>query len=326
LFIVTWLALILLGVKALFMKANIPMKPLLKFHVYLLQVRIYRPKEVFIFDYSQAEHYLLTVALPKWTKVTYIPTNSRLLEYMCYGYFANLCIVLTSPPQLDELNYCINRGWIKLVNTKVERWSHLFLAHSIQFSRMAVYDLGFFSSGEWARRKGWFRTYDIQEIREKIKDDNEYWKLAEDVLKFLVNYVRYHDLKLKIFLHPFEKDLVRQFGLYPPFADFVDGKNIFISDDYNTYSSNFFEAKVGVITISSILYDRLQFNMETYFYSPKQGLWSGLKPSYYHKKCLPTFADYAFENLDELGKKLDRSFNVGTAGRLNGDQILHGDV
>ena len=77
--------------------------------------------------------------------------------------------------------------------------------------------------------------------------------------------------------------MIRKFGLYPPFVDYCDGKNIFISNDYNSYFSNYFEAKVGVITISSILYDRLEFNLETYFFSPKQDCFSGLRPIYYYK-------------------------------------------
>ncbi len=312
LFMATWLSLISLGLRLFFIKANLPIKPLLKFHIYLLQVRIFRPKKVFIVDYTQEEHYLLTVILPKLTRVVYIPSNSRLLEYMRYGYFKDVCIILTSPPQLDELKYYIDRGGVKLANSKVENWSYLFSARSSKFSKDVVYDLGFFSSGEWARSKGWFRTYDIHKIRENLKEGNEYWKLAKDVLGFLINYAKRHNLRLNIFLHPFEKDLIRKFGFYPPFVDYVDDKNIFICHDDRTSSSNFFEAKVGVITTSSILYDRLKFDLETYFYSPKQEGLSGIKPPYYYKKLLPSFSNFAFENLKELDEKLNRSFSINT--------------
>jgi len=222
--------------------------------------------------------------------------------------------VLTSPPQLDELKYYTDLGWIKLVNTDIAHWGHLFAIHSSQMPKECSYDLGFFSSGEWGRSGGLMRTDNLEGILQNSKNDNEYWQLSKSILSFMVIYVRRHDLTLKIYLHPWEKELIKRFGIYPPFVEYADGKNVFLSEDYDSYCSNFFDAKIGVVTISSILYDRMQFNLETYYFSPKQEKWTVPRKNYYNKIFLPTYSEYAFESIDELESKLDKSFNI-TTGR-----------
>ena len=306
LYLKTWFTLIRISIICLFMYSNISIRPFWKYYIFLTQVQIDRPEIVFIVDYSGIENYLLTLGLRNITKVIYIPTNSRLFD-MRYGYYENVTVILTSCLQESEIKCYIDFGWIRLLNTSIENWGHLFNIYSSKESKDAIYDLGYFSSGEWGRNGGVFRTNNLKEVIQNSQEDNEYWQLSESILMFLIMYARRNDLTLKIFLHPFEKELIKRFGLYPPYAKHADGRNMFIDENYDSYFSNFFEAKIGFVTISSILYDRVQFNLKTFYFSPKQSEWSASK-FYYNKKYLPIYSEYAYESIDQLEHKLDQLF------------------
>jgi hypothetical protein len=311
-----WLRIVRISMSVMFIGHNLPMIEIWKFNICMIQMRLDKPRQVYVVDYSNIVSYLLVLSLREASAVFYIPTNSNLDAYMRYGYFQDVSIILTSPLLVEQLDYLQKRGWIKLVNTNVESRGSLFSIYHDQLSKTIKYDLGFFSSGEWARTRGIFNVYVRSEILENLKHSNEFWVLSETVISHLVNFVRANNLKLKIFLHPYERYLISEQEIYPPFVEFVDNKNVFMSADFSANISNFFEARIGVTTISSIVFDRAAYGLETLFYvrgRDSAKLHDGL---FYNRDHIKSVSKNAFENIEQLDDNLNSLFLASSAKPL----------
>lgn len=304
-----WIRIVLISLSVMFVRHNLQLVELWKFNIFMIQMALDKPRHVYVVDYTSVVSYLLVVSLRKLAKVYYIPTNSNLDAYMRYGYFEDVHIVVTSPLLAEQLDYFEERGWIKLVNTTVERWGSLFSIYHDQLQQEPRFDVGFFSSGEWARTKGMFNVYTRDEVLENMKQSNEFWELSELVISQLLSFVARHNLTFKVFLHPYERFLINEYGIYPPYAKYVDNKNVFMSEDLESGISNFFEARVGITTVSSIVYDRAAYGLETLFYVPDPNSSKFHDRFYYNRNHIKSMARNAFENMRELEQSLESLFS-----------------
>ncbi len=303
-----WLSMLKIAFQFLFVTSNLPFYELFKFQITLLNVKLLKPREIYIFNYHSVVSNLLVVSLKSFSNVYYYPSNSNLVPTMRYGYFYNTTIILSSKMQLVQFNYLCNIGWIKIINAKVEIAESLFIMHHNDFPREIKYDLGFFSSGEWARRNGLFRGDNLAEIGKNISNSNELAKLSESILEFLVPFALKNKLKLKIYLHPYERELITHYKIFPPFYKYIDNTNIFNSDLSSNSISNLFEIQLSIITISSILFDRDAYDLDSLFFV-NENINGMLTDVFYQKKYFPNSSNH-FSNLEELENGLINYFNI----------------
>jgi hypothetical protein len=309
LYVKIWMRLVIVGIFGLFLSSDFRLIPLYKFYIYVLKVRLCRPESVFIFDYSQVENYLLSLVLIKYTKVTYIPSNSCLYEYMRYGYYENIDIIM-SLPQIEEYKSYIGIGWLKVNNVTIKKTKPLFNCYIKKFDRIQLYDLAFYGSGEWARYNGMFRLNKLDDIIANSRIGNVYSDLNDVLISFLFAYANKNSVSFKVYLHPYEKELIKKYNLYPPILSKLKSNNFYVSDDYDSPMSNLYEAKIGVVTTSSVLYDRYQCGLEAYYYSALNQNSAYSHEWFYDPRYLPLYKDYAFTNTNELKLLLDKYFGV----------------
>ncbi|MBU2494632.1 MAG: hypothetical protein KJ571_18575 [Bacteroidetes bacterium] len=307
LFLKSWGKLVYLSIFSFLMFCKLPFYEIFKLQIFLLFIAINKPQKIYIFDYSNVVSYLLTIILSKNINIFYIPTNSNLSTYLKYSYLSNISIVLSSKLQIQEYYYLINKGWLIAKNVSIMKWENLFSIYFDIQKKEKLYDIGFYSSGEWARSMGIFREKNIDKIKENVNTDNELSKLSLMIISFLVKFVIRNNLTLGIYLHPYERDLISRYGLYPPFIGQVDSKNVFLSDCSNEMNSNIFEAELGIITISSILYDRNSYNLNSLFYSNEQ-FHKKYKHIIYDERVYSCKNSQSFNNIIELENKLNNYF------------------
>jgi hypothetical protein len=141
-----------------------------------------------------------------------------------------------------------------------------------------------------------------------MKRSNDFWDLSEMVISHLIGFVARHNLTLKVFLHPYERFLIKEYGIDPPYAKYVDNKNVFMSTDLESGISNFFEARVGITTVSSIVFDRAAYGLETLFYVPGPDSKNFHDGFFYNRDHIKSISKNAFENIGDLDQRLNSLF------------------
>lgn len=267
------------------------------------------PKNIFLFNFLSPVSYLTAQYCGKnfgdKIKVYYIYTSGFIYETCRYDSFENVNIILGSKLQKNEIEYYKKANWMKIRNCKIEFWGvdNIKLVNS--FLKEKKYDIAIYSSGEWARPQGFLRGEDIEKIKNYEYCDNIYYNFFEKIINIL-KQKQYQNKIIKVYFHPFEKELMKKYKIFPPFWDDLIKKENFILD-ISENISNFLEAKIGITVYSSIAYDRLNYNLPTLFFLPieKSKQFIGLPP----KKIFKSYDKYLYSSIDEFQKKLDDLLN-----------------
>ena len=126
------------------------------------------------------------------------------------------------------------------------------------------YDIGFFASGDWARLDGKYwaarrgRCAPGQFRAQPVRGPRR-----ERVLAALIDYARSRRRSLRIYLHPYERRLVNEHGIEPPFRDLADGEQITIDDaPGQRRAAAVYECDVAVALRSSTIWERIDLGLE----------------------------------------------------------------
>jgi hypothetical protein len=222
-------------------------------------------KIIYVVDYSSISNYLFILRNNHLFKITYIPTNSSITNYFRFIYLNNISLCCTSPKIAEEINVLVKKKFLRFENIKIVKTGPLFDMYQNNIDTKSFYDIAFYSSGEWARYGGLYRLDRFSKIKDAICRGNIYNDKAEEILFFLTDYVKLNNLKLKIYMHPYETYIWKSFNLKPPFIKLVDNVNVFVSSENSTYS-NLFESRLGIITISSVLFDRESYGLGSLYF------------------------------------------------------------
>jgi hypothetical protein len=126
--------------------------------------------------------------------------------------------------------------------------------------------------------------------------DNPFTAKTTEILDTMASMARDNGWRFKIYPHPFERSLLRDQGIEPPYMHLVDGKNIFFDTVGEDSRALMGEAIVAVSLQSTLIFERLDAGYQySYVYH-----WDDLSRDVFDPVAAGPFADRCFENMDEL--------------------------
>jgi hypothetical protein len=138
--------------------------------------------------------------------------------------------------------------------------------------------LGFYSHGGWLRKK----TGLSQALFAKPNEE-------ENCLKIVSQFVNENNIKLKIYLHPNEKEYLTEAKEY--YKSFLSENNIVYYTDSLPSSFDFKSVKIGVCAYSAILFERDNLNFETFVWREQNNNFP-LEGSSLHRNSFNNYSEF----------------------------------
>ena len=156
-----------------------------------------------------------------------------------------------------------------------------------------MYDIGFFSSGNWLR----FKLGDI-DLGHNDKENEEY------VFQELIKYVKAKKLKLRIFTHPLEKREENKVLTENYYYQSLQNVEVSMADFNKPSIEGFDEIKIGVSLYSTLMFERIYLGFKTIL-TPFDYDQFPIKQSSLNQICA--------HNIQQLYSKLDLNLKLTTA-------------
>lgn len=210
-------------------------------------------------------------------------------------------VVVTSKVNVPEVEWFAERGHFKA--SSVCYRPQEFILDRFELTPTApTYDIGFFASGDWARRGfGRYWSSDIEAIRRGDYRGTPFEKAAEQVLSTLADYAHKHGRTLRIYMHPYERMLLADHGIQPPYRAIEDGKLVTIDDQPGTSRDKVYEPAVAIAVRSSTIWERIDLDLDdSFIYTFGDDELDNFNP-----KSLGEYRRNVFGTMDELTEKLD---------------------
>ncbi len=208
--------------------------------------------------------------------------------------------VLTSKVNVPEARYFQAAGEFKAGEIVYRSQEYVDERAALEPSP-PVYDIGFFASGDWARVEGRYWARDIGEVRAGLHRGNPYEVCAEEVLGWLVTYARSRRRTLRIYMHPYERTLLHEHGIEPPYRALADGELVTIDDRPGNSRGSHYEPDVAVALRSSTIWERIDLGLErSFMYVFADPTLGNLLP-----EAVGEYQDNLFRSADELYARLD---------------------
>jgi len=268
-------------------------------------VRVVRDLEtVYCFGLYDRRPYVLAAYLARHTRTRVVLVYQNIPLYRnCRHLHLRVPVVLTSRVNLPEAEYFRSQGLFK--PSEIVYKSQEFVLDFADLEPSApIVDIGFFSSGEWARMGGLYQSDDAEAIRAGGFADNEYARTSETIAAALAVYAREHGLTLRIYPHPLERRLRNEHGILPPYAALADGQSVTIDESGESSRRKIYEPRVAVSLQSSFIWERLDLGLDASFIYE----WGDAEKNPFLREALGPFVDNLFRDADELAAKLDRVF------------------
>ena len=134
--------------------------------------------QVYVFALYDRRQYLLLTFLARHTHLTVTAVYQNIpLARNCRHLHVAVPVVLTSKVSLCEVDYYRERGSFLPLSVDLRR-PGVHRRDSRPQPHAALYDIGYYSSGEWARREGLYQVTDRARIRRGADADNPYARAA----------------------------------------------------------------------------------------------------------------------------------------------------
>lgn len=267
--------------------------------IYLRSLVCGNVKRLFVFFTYLPEVYFSSLRLANEGKTIEHMITNMVYYYDRYAIFSNNHqLRFTSEAFYLEYKYYAEKGWIKTETDDCEITNNEFLLSSDDFTNTEAIEIGYFSSGEWARINGTHRTEDVTAIGNGQFLQNDRYLLVREIIQSLAELAEAKHFRLKVYLHPYEKRLIKEHHIKLPFLDLIEKKK-YVSYDLSEGNSNIFEAKIGVVLSSAIFFDRWNEKLKTFCFK-SDDLKSFFIPVRYMKK----YVQYGYENIEELKNKI----------------------
>lgn len=300
-----WIIAIFISFVTIFNKGKISIS---LFTIFNLKVHeTINRNSMFIFSIYSLDVYLASLIISKFKEIKISSSNSMVFPYNRYTYLPNVDFILCSKYQEQEIKNFVKNKWLKFKS--IERWGleevDIYTDDYLKNNQINKFKIGFYSSGEWARIEGLDREFNIDNLRINKHINNPAAMFAYETLFFLIQYCSIKNLKLAVYLHPFERELLNTYGIEPPFlAQIKQNPNIYCSTSANSIS-NVYEAEIGVSVFSTTIWDRFNFD--------KIGFLALLKGYEFliNSKYLGEYNQYVYSSIKELEEKLNKEIALG---------------
>jgi hypothetical protein len=276
--------------------------------------RVRRASErAYLFGLYDRRPYAMGAFLKRHTDLdVYLVYQNIPLYRNCRHLHFDVPVVLTSRVNLVEVEYY--RGLGQFHATEVIYASQEFGLDMAGLEPSPPrYGIGFFSSGEWARKGGLYQSDDIDAIRQGAFLGNEYANKAEEIVDALAEYARSHGRILRIYPHPLERRLKSEHGIEPPYARLSDGETVSIDESGESSRTKIYEPAVAVSLQSSFIWERLDLGLDSSFIFE----WGDAERNPFAREALGAYARNLFRDMGELAEELDAALPArGAEGRL----------
>ena len=223
--------------------------------------------QVYVFALYDRRQYLLLTFLTRHTRVTATAVYQNIpLARNCRHLHVAAPVVLTSKVNLSEVDYYRAQGSFRPLSVTYAGQEFALDTHDLA-PHAPLYDIGYYSSGEWARREGLYQVAagDLARVRRGDFADNPYARAAAAQLAALVDYARREKRTLRIYPHPLERGLMRD-GVTLPYAALADGAVVSIDDGAGeTSRRTMYDARVAASLQSSFIWERLDLGLDESF-------------------------------------------------------------
>jgi hypothetical protein len=266
-------------------------------------------EQVFLFAFYDRRQYLLLTFLARHTHVTATAVYQNIpLARNCRHLHVEVPVVLTSKVNLSEVDYYRAHGSFRPLSVTYASQEYALDTHDLA-PHAPLYDIGYYSSGEWARREGLYqaRPGDLERVRRGDFADNPYARAADVQIAALVAYARKEHRTLRIYPHPLERALLRS-GMAPPYAELADGVTVSIDGGgEETSRRTVYDARVAVSLQSSFIWERLDLGLDdSYLHEfPDPAM------NAFERAALGRYARNVCPTSDDLIAKVDAALKAG---------------
>lgn len=249
---------------------------------------------LYLFFHISPSLYLLSQEKSNNYKIHYIYEPTPLFNAQRLDHHKESTIIFTSKVLLNEVSEYTKRGMLTLENCDQEYWGNMFEIPPRKEAPSPQFKLGFYSSAWWAR-DGNIRVYDKEKLRSGYLLNTREAETERKIIEAISSITS----EFKIYLHPFEKELIKKFDIYPPFWEEYKDR---ITLELDKIVSDLFEPQIAVVQSSSTLYERLDFDLPTFFCT-NENLIGGtctLKEGYIPEE----YKKFSYQTTEELAEKL----------------------
>ncbi|MBT3261227.1 hypothetical protein HOC37_01795 [bacterium] len=229
-----------------------------------------------------------------------ISGNSMLYTINRYTSAEKCNFILCSKYQEEEANNFINLHWIKVKSIKLWGLDGASFYEDLKPQNF-LYDVGIYSSVSWARVDGVWRANDIKAIKNYKYIKNERYANFLKILDEIIELKKKTGIKVKFYLHPFERYLYKVHKIKPPYFSILVKEGIAVDFKDDNSIKKMYEAKVGVTLCSTIIFDRLHYGLEGFIYAE----WPQHKM--FNPKFMGKYQANIFYNFDELQAKIKKA-------------------
>lgn len=271
-------------------------------------------EKVYVFALYDRRSYLAVSFLHARTRVTVVPVFQNIPLYRnCRFFHMPIPVVMTSAVSAQEAGYFRDRG--EFLASAVTYRPHEFLLDVARAGQDAPsVDIGYFSTGEWARRDGLYQVRDPEIVRSGVLRGNPYDRATTEVLEALAGYARERHRTLVIYPHPFERTLMSEHGIEPPYAALEDGTWVRIdrSDEPNS-RLRVREPRVAVSIQSSFIWERIGLGLDrSYVFE-----FEDPERNPFLREALGPYERNVYRSTTELMARLDEAFGPSASRSLD---------
>jgi len=263
----------------------------------------------FVFLMFDRRSYAVATFLARHTA---IKTHAVFQSMPLYGnqrfMHVTLTAVVTSRVNVPELHYFGKAGWFKASEVLYCSGEHLTERAELA-PAPPIYDIGFFATGDWARIDGKYWAVDVEKARAGVYRGNVYEQYSERVLGWLADYARSRRRTLRLYMHPYERRLLHDHGIQPPYRGIADGELITIDDRPGHSRGSHFEPNVAVALRSGTIWERIDLGLlRSFMYDYDDPSLGNVLP-----EALGPYRNNLFGSREELYAKLDECLGVAPA-------------
>ena len=256
---------------------------------------------VYVFILYDRRQYLLLTFLARHTRLTVTAVYQNIpLARNCRHLHVHVPVVLTSKVNLSEVGYYRAQGSFLPATVTYASQRLALETHDLQ-PHEPLYDIGYYSSGEWARREGLYQVADAPAIRRGEFAGNPFARAAAAQIEALASYAHREHRTLRIYPHPLERRLMRE-GIRAPYAALADGATVTIDAGGETNSRRtVYDARVAVSLQSSFIWERLDLGLDDSFLHE----FADPAMNVFERASLGPYAANVCRGVDELIAKVD---------------------
>lgn len=261
----------------------------------------YKPERIYFFHTYFLPVSICSLYMSDKLPVFSVSGNTPLAKWSPYKVYDQL--IVCNRYQLEELEFLKKKKQIEFNNYTFygneNQEVHDKYSHWKKAANTATYDIGIYTMGFWARKKGVHRINNFNQIASHPDfKNNEYDSHEKKMMDFIKQITAELNLNIIIYPHPYERQIFKQTSLKSYYSGMEKLPEFNIDFEGGSSNQKFEDCKIGITTFSTVGFDRLNFNFNSIFYVKKSefDLFDATIPSKWEENFV--------QNKDQLKKRI----------------------